>query len=260
MNEKKITMSQNIVKKFQNALDEFVSRHNKNPNVIGIILSGSFIHSIPDKNSDLDISVILRESKTRERGNTWINGIEIEYFMNPIEQVKEYFKTEVGDKAPTTAHMLANSVVLYEKGPYLRELIEEAKSIINRKRPKMSKFKIETEKYSLDDLEKDLEDTFLKKDKFAFQIVSNDILKRSLSVFFSHYRMAKEKSKRLHEQLEDIDKNFSSFFEKALFAGSMAGKYKALLKLIRYDEKLLGGKRPKEWKLRGPVTYSKKDR
>lgn len=250
-------MSKDIVKKFQKALDKFAAMHRKNPNVIGILLSGSFIHSTPDKNSDLDILVILKDSKTRTRGNTWIDGIEIEYFINPIHQIENYLATEVGGKAPCTAHMFANSVVLYRKGDEINRLIKEAKKIIKKKAPKMSKSAIETERYHIDDLEKDLEDTYLRDDAFAFNVVATDVLENSLSTFFKVNRTTKEKSKRLQLQMKSIDPKFERVYTKALLEKNMARKFKLLTAVIRYIENMLGGKRPKEWKLTGPCTVQK---
>lgn len=243
-------MENNNIQKFQSALDKFVERHKRNPNVIGILLSGSFIHSKPDKNSDLDVSVVLKKSQFRERGNTWIKGIEIEYFINPIEQIKYYFKTEVGDKAPCTTHMFANSYILYKKGNELEKLIKEAKKIMKKGVSPMGKMEKELAKYFLDDLQKDLEDTYLKKDRFAFSIIAMAILEKSLSVFTKLKKIQKEKSKRLRDQLKNLEPEFEVLYSKALLEVSLEKKYKALVKLIDYVERHLGGKRPKEWKLR----------
>lgn len=245
----------NNVQKFQSALDKFVEKHKKNPNVIGIILSGSFIHSEPDKNSDLDLSVVLKKSQFRERGNTWIEGIEIEYFINPIEQIKYSFETEVGDKAPCTVHMFANSQILYKKGNEIEKLIKEAKKIMKKGVSSMGNMEKELAKYSLDDLQKDLEDTYLKKDRFAFSIIAMKILEKSLSVFTKLKKIQKEKSKRLREQLKNLEPEFEKLYSKALFEVSLEKKYKALVILIDYIERHLGGKRPKEWKLRSKCIY-----
>ena len=59
------------------------------------MLDRSMKYSIIDKNSDIDIHVILNpECDYRERGNLWIKGIEIEYFKNPPVQIKSYFQKE----------------------------------------------------------------------------------------------------------------------------------------------------------------------
>ena len=130
--------------KFENALKQFVDKHKKNSNVMAILVSGSYVHSKPDKNSDLDVYIVLEKSKMRERGNTWINGIEIEYFINSINQVNSYFKREKeGKDSPSTAHMFVNSKVLLKRGNYLDGLIKEAKIILKKKTPLMNKYEKE---------------------------------------------------------------------------------------------------------------------
>ena len=244
-----------IKQKFDEALKQFTEKQSKNPNVIAVLVSGSYIHSKPDKNSDLDVYVLLKESKTRERGNTWINNIEIEYFINPVKQVRHYFKTEIDQ--PSTAHMFANSKILYKKGNAVNELIKEAKRIIKKPTKKMSKIDIEFAKYFIDDMEKDLEDVYLKKDKFAFFEVANEILGKSLELFFKIKRKTKEKSKRLKAQLKTLDKKFANLYSSAITETNMDKKYKKVKKLAQYVEDYFGGKRPKEWKITSKCTYER---
>ena len=126
-------------KKFTDALSIFAEKYKKNPDVIGILLSGSHLHSKPDKNSDLDVFIVLKNGVMRERGNTFVNGVEIEYFMNPVKKIKEYFKEEAFKKKenPATVHMFANSQVIYKKGNELEKLIKEAKKLIKKPLDKM---------------------------------------------------------------------------------------------------------------------------
>ncbi len=247
-------MVQNLKSKFDDALKQFVERHRKNPNVLAILVSGSYIHSKPDKNSDLDVYIVLEKAKMRERGNAWINGVEIEYFINPVNQVRYYLKTEVGDKAPSTAHMFANSIVLYQKGKTINELIKEAKAIIRKKTPKMNRIEVEFARYGLDDTRKDLEDVYLKKDIFAFSIVANDLLSECVKIFYRIHRIPKEKSKRLRADLKKLDVKFEKLFSEAIQEKDMTKKYKAVNKVVDYIENLIGGKRPKTWKLRSKCT------
>lgn len=239
----------NLKGKFDKALKQFVQRNKKNPNVIAILVSGSYIHSKPDKNSDLDVHVVTKESKTRIRGNTWINGVEIEYFINPIKQIKYYFKTEVGNKAPCTAHMFANSKILYKKGNSINTLIKQAKQILKKPQKKLTNMEIEFSKYFIDDMEKDLEDTYLRKDSFAFNQASIELLQKSLEIFFKIKRTTKEKSKRLQPQIKRLDKTFAELYKDALTETDINLKYKKLRKLVKHIEYNLGGKRKKEWKI-----------
>ena len=247
-------MANNLQEKFDKALKIFVDKHKKNPNVLAILVSGSYIHSTPDKNSDLDVYVLLKESKMRERGNTWINGVEIEYFINPINQVRYYFETETGNKAPCTAHMFANSKILYQKDKTINQLIKEAKAILKKKMPALKKMDLEFARYSIDDTQKDLEDVYLKKDIFTFSLVANNLIQESLELFFKVHRISKEKSKRLQEHLKSIDKNFERLYTSALIENNIDKKFMNINKLVNYTEKLIGGKRPKEWILKSKCT------
>jgi predicted nucleotidyltransferase len=244
-------MKNNLTPKHKKALEKFTEQQKKNPEVIGILLSGSFIHSKPDKNSDLDIFVITKNSKFRERGNIWIDGVEVEYFNNPVKQIRHYFKKEIkGETSPSTAHMFANSVILYNKDPEINTLIKEAKKILKKPNKNMTRFEIEHARYFIDDLGKDLEDMYIKKDNFSFEIISLKILKDCLDIFYKTKRLYPEKSKRLLLNLKKIDKEFANIYKNALLEKDTKKKYAKLKILIKYVEKILGGKRPKEWKLK----------
>jgi|SRR3989339_43673 len=247
-------MSENNLSKFEKVLKKFVDKQIKNQHVIGILVAGSYVHSKPDKNSDLDIHVVLDESKFRERGNTWIDGIEIEYFINPISQIKAYYKEEVGEKAPHTAHMFANSLILFQKGGALDELVKEAKIILKRPIKPMNKNGMELAKYFLDDMAKDLEDVLIKRDFFALSLIAHEIFQKCLQIFLKQKGVEREKTKRLSNQLRAVDKNFDKLFSSAVLESDPKKKYTATIKLINYVENLVGGKRPKEWKFRGKLT------
>lgn len=241
-------MTNDLQPKFNEALEIFIEKHKNNSNVIAILVSGSFIHSKPDKNSDLDVFVLLKNSKYRERGNTWINWVEIEYFINPVEQIRYYFKSEFWTNH--TAHMFANSKILYKKNDEINQIIKEAKIIIKKRLPKINKSQLELSKYNIDDLQKDLEDVYLNKDIFSFNIIYNNILDESINIFFKFYRIPKEKSKRLQNQINSIDKAFERLYYDSLVENEITKKFEIINKLISYIENLIGWKRTKEWKLR----------
>ncbi|MGV8152562.1 MAG: nucleotidyltransferase domain-containing protein [Candidatus Nanoarchaeia archaeon] len=251
-------MNHTLPKKYQDALDLFVKKYKDNKNILGIFLTGSFIHSLPDKNSDLDVYIILKQSYLRERGNTWINGIEIEYFINPVKQIEYYFKTESIKGAPCTAHMFVNSIILFQRDNTYNKLKNKAEIILNKKRKSMNPIEKELSSYQIDDLEKDLEDVYLKKDWFAFNRIAIEIIQDSLEIFYKIKRINTQKPKRLLNYLDNIDPRFALLYKNAVLEKETNKKYNYLVSLIRYLEKMLGGKRKKEWKLKTKCTYLKK--
>ena len=62
--ETKRKRREHMEQRFKNALEIFTAKMKKNPRVIGIVATGSAVHTKPDKNSDLDIFVILDKSTT----------------------------------------------------------------------------------------------------------------------------------------------------------------------------------------------------
>ena len=250
----------NLQTNFQTALQKFVSKYKTKKEVIGIFLTGSFVHSKPEKNSDLDVYILTKSGNFRERGNTWIDGVEIEYFINSVKQVNYYFQEEKLKGHPATAHMFVNSKILYEKGNELRSLMKKAQKFLNLPRNQMSKVSKELVKYQIDDLEKDLEDVYEKKDDFAFEQISMKILEESLEAFLKIKRKNDEKSKRLLPFLEKLDPYFSNLYSEILLAKISKGKFEKLRELVHYIEDLLDGKRSKEWKLRSKCTYLNKNK
>jgi hypothetical protein len=240
--------------RFRHALDLFASRVRRNPRVIGIIATGSVVSSKPDKNSDLDVFILLDKSQTRERGNTWVNGVEVEYFSNPVRQVRYELKQERTSNSAATAYMFANSIVIFKRSSTVDELVKEAKSILNTKPKAMGAVQRENGKYYIDDGKKDLEDMYLKNDLFAFYRTANGLLDLCLNFFYACKRARGTKSKQLETHLKGIDPRFAHLFIKATTLSTMAEKYRAVKNVAEYVEKLLGGARSREWKLRGPLS------
>ncbi len=242
--------------RFRNALDLFASRMRRNRRVIAIIATGSVIHSKPDKNSDLDVFVLLDKSKTRERGNTWIDGVEVEYFANPVNQVRYELKAERASNSAATAYMFAKGMVIFKKNKIVDSLVKEARSILAAKPKAIGAEQRENGKYYIDDGKKDLEDLYLRRNLFAFHRSANGLLEVCLNLFYVCKQARGTKNKNLEAHLKRIDPKFAHLFVKATTASTMAEKYRAVNNVAGYVEKLLGGPRSKEWKLRGPLSLN----
>lgn len=240
----------NIKDKYRKACDEFVNQMKLDKDLIGIIVSGSLIYSKIDKNSDIDIFLILKNGcKYRERGNIWINGVEIEYFKNPPNQIRNYFKKEF--KSPHTAHMLAFGKLVYCSSEEVNKLINEAKQIINRKPPKLNPTQIEFEKYFIDDQFKDLEDSIINSDEVASIIIRNKAINRCIDIFCNMHQIRRDKDKRLNQQISTIDENYLKSVNSALAEGW--NKLNRIEELRILTEELLGGRRSKEWILKSEL-------
>jgi len=239
-----------LAKRFRAAAQQFIEQQCQDEDVIGIFLTGSMVHGRLDPHSDVDIPMVLRpEVNYRERGNTWIDGVEIEYFKNPPQQIRSYFVSEA--KSPHTAHMLAHAEVVYKASPVVDELVAEAKAIWQTPPPAARDFQIELGKYGLDDIQKDLADCMVREDHFAAVMVKHHLIDTSINLFCMMHRLYRTKNKRLHAQLAEVDENFALIIHRLLKTQIPAQA--SLDDLSRYMENVLGGKRSKEWVLNSPL-------
>lgn len=234
-------------RKYKKAIEKFINSIKEDNEIIGILVSGSYVIAELDKNSDVDIHLILDEKcDYRERGNTWIDGVEIEYFKNPPQQIRSYFEKE--KESPHTAEMLVNSIIKYKSSKVIDELIEEANKILEEIPDKLKDFEIEISKYHIDDLFKDLMDCFEKKDKLGFYFVKSKIINECIFIIFRLKQFRTPKDKRLFVKIKEVDAKFAEKIEEAIDEDLL--KLEKIKNLVRFVEKHLGGKRDKEWKLK----------
>jgi hypothetical protein len=239
-----------IPAKYKPLVERFIAPYKKNPNVVGIVVTGSVVHGTPDKNSDVDVQIILKKGDWRERGNTWVDGVEFEYLINPVAQIKLYFANETQKH---TAHMLANGVVAFERDPVIKQLVAQAKKVLRQAPPAITVVQRENAKYALDDGRKDLEDVFLRGDAFSFHQTAAMLVDKCIDVFCMVKRIGREKDKRLEQHLQSADPAFAKLLKAAVLEKVDKKRYRNLQQLISYTESLIGGPRPKEWKIRGPL-------
>lgn len=235
---------------YRQASEIFIEQVKTDPEIIGIIVCGGWLEGHIDPNSDIDIHLILDpKCNYRERGNTWINGIEMEYFKNPPQQIRRYFELETA--SPHTAFMLAQGEIRYQESPIVATLKAEADNILAKGRKPMPGFALELAKYMLDDHYKDLEDAQAAQDIVGSNLLQKKILNESIDLFYKLRQKYRPKDKRLLASLQHIDSDFAKIIQRCL--ASTWNDHKGLDPLKIYIDQLLGGSRSKEWTLKGPL-------
>lgn len=225
----------------------FAEELKTRPDVLGVILAGSWLEGDPDLHADIDIPVILHpDAETRQRGNLWREGIEIEYLENSPQQIRAYFRQET--KSPHTAHMLAHGIIAWQRDPVVADLIEEAQTIWKKGPEPVSKFGLKMARYRLDDWQKDLADARAKGDEFGASLVRNQIVNLCIQHVCLAHGQWPDKNKRVSRQLAQIDSVFHHLLTR--FA---AGDNPAAGPLFDRMESYLQGKRGQEWFLQGPL-------
>jgi hypothetical protein len=111
------------MERFERALQAAVERllDEFGDDLLGILFGGSAAYGTPMANSDIDLFVLIRP-RWRQRRNEVVEGVEIEMFINPTEQIRR----ELDDRHHTTVDMFARGRILHDPTGAVSELVERA--------------------------------------------------------------------------------------------------------------------------------------
>ena len=115
------------MKKWEKVLYRFLEEYKNEAYVIGAILGGSYATGNYTINSDIDIHIITKNVDWKERGNKIINGIMIEYFINPISELYNYMEDDhIRRKHMSTASMIGYGKIIFDKTGEVLRLKDDA--------------------------------------------------------------------------------------------------------------------------------------
>jgi len=131
------------------ARDFINSCHFKN-DIESVFLVGSHASGNADEFSDIDLYIILSdEVKWRKRGNKRVGGFLIEYFANPMRQIKKYIDSSYPNVELHEVTMILGGIVIFDKNATANELIDYCRQKITSEFPKMNEFNVKTGLYHL---------------------------------------------------------------------------------------------------------------
>ena len=132
------------------ALGKFLKPWEENEVVEAAILTGSYAIGLQTPRSDVDVYIILSDDVDwRERGNVLVDGFLIEYFANPVRQIRRYFEDEHSRNKRNTARIILIGKVLFDKTGIIKALRAEAEEYMRKPFPKPDPVKVELAKYIL---------------------------------------------------------------------------------------------------------------
>ena len=114
------------MEKWRDVLEKFISKYKDNDDVIGAVLCGSYASVNYTNNSDIDVHIITKDIVFKERGNVIIDGIMVEYFMNPLSEIYKYLESDFKSGRLVDANMFSNGEVLFDKTGEIEKLKREA--------------------------------------------------------------------------------------------------------------------------------------
>ena len=133
---------------FEAAVEEFLTPWRRRRSVVGALLCGSYITGSPSAHSDLDLHIILADGTAwQERGNRVVMGYLVEYFANPPDALRTFYKSDRERQRHVTATMFATGRVLFDLTGSVQALRRDAQKSLRTPFPKLSSRQVETMKY-----------------------------------------------------------------------------------------------------------------
>ena len=177
------------MKNWQEILSNFLEKFKNEEYVIGAVLCGSYANGNNTKNSDIDVHIITKEISFKERGNVIIDGIMIEYFMNPLNEIYKYLENDYKNRRRLAdANMFANGKILFDKTGDIEKLKQESKKYYEMDFPEPDKNTILCNNYACWDLMDEIKDRIDNNESYEFlyyqllkELISNYYYKNKIS-------------------------------------------------------------------------------
>lgn len=121
--------------------------------LIGLLFAGSAAYGTPMRNSDVDLYVLIRPT-WRQRRNRIIEAVEVEMFINPVQQIRR----ELDEGPNATVDMFARGRIVYDPAGVVAELVDRAKQIAVQPPQAPDETELYFIRYRPSDLLRDVED------------------------------------------------------------------------------------------------------
>jgi len=138
------------MKKWEKVAIDFINSCGFKDDIKAVFLTGSHVFGNADEFSDIDLYIILSDDvKWRERGNKQIDGMQVEYFANPMRQVKKYIDDSYPSIRLIEINMILGGAIIYNKNSTAERMMDYCRQKAMSQFPIMSEFNVKTGLYNL---------------------------------------------------------------------------------------------------------------
>jgi predicted nucleotidyltransferase len=252
------------MEKWEIALNKFIATWKNKKEVIGFLVCGSYVTGNPSKHSDIDLHIILSDKTNwRERGNKIIDGYLIEYFANPIKQIKSYMKNSFNENTNMEQVQFATGKIIIDKTKDVKKLKLLAKNYMKKKFSKPSKISIELNKYFLNESIEKLQELYETNSK-SFEISYYNKLLENFNLYSKFISERKYKAHKIYELLttnakkkyllkEYKDKTYLKLFLNCINAKTNKQKILSFKNITTYALNKMGKFNIDGWKIKTPL-------
>lgn len=245
------------------ALNSFLEEWKGKDFVLGAVLTGSYATNNNTINSDIDVHIVLDDSiDWRERGNKIVNGFLIEYFANPIKQIKKYMLDDYLSMIKTDANMYSNGKIIFDKNGIVSKIQEEAKIELAKDFEVINNVSLELMKYHLFDEFENLKDNYENESFDYYYYLYLDQILNNYKTYLGAELPSKSKIfkfftseifRKQYNLKKFPDDNFISLYLEAIKEENKPNKYQLVTLLKDYVLEKMGGFNIDGWKLKGSL-------
>ena len=257
----------NMETRHTKVIDTFIKKYLGDEEVLAILVTGSFARGIDDKDSDLDLQVVTSsQSRHRKRGNVIIDGVLVEYCINPYHQIRKYFEIDAKHNNPMMSIALLEGKIIFEKYKSASRLKKYAKASLEMGYAMLNKDRVSFYKYVLADTLNKMNSLYRKeRDDFSFLFHVNLRLIYETYATFLRLNLLKdpmlkdyfEGNTRFGHIINDFpDKRFASMFLSAMKSNAPREQIVKYRTLTNHVLQKMGGLTLNGWSLRIPIDYS----
>ena len=181
-------MQEKNSKNWEKALETFLADYKNREDVIGAILCGSYATGNYTENSDIDIHIFTTETGQKERGVKLIDGILIEYFINPLSQSYKYLEDDFKSAKLCDANMYSYGKILFDKTGAIAELKNRSLEYYGKPFDAPSESRILLNNYACWDLMDEINSKIARGKNYDFiyfllvkELISNYFYKNSIA-------------------------------------------------------------------------------
>lgn len=155
------------MEKWKQTLNFFLEEYKTDEKIIGAILGGSYANGNYTDSSDIDISIITSDDNYKKRGNIIIDGIMIEYFINPISELVKYMEDDyINRRRLSTSNLIGNGLIIFDKENKMQELQSLALSYYKKDFPLPNEASLKCKKYACWDAFDELKNKFKNNESY----------------------------------------------------------------------------------------------
>jgi predicted nucleotidyltransferase len=185
--------------RYRKALDAALAELTVDPEVVGIVWTGSIQQGIPDRTSDIDLYVVTHKPYYY-RATRRYEGVITELFVNNVASMR--WRITRPDQIAAAAGFATGEVLLDRTG-VVAELREIARARWQAPRPALAEEQVKLLRYTLTDMADDLDD--VEHDPVAAKVVGAALVQEAMQAFCKIHRHHGAKPKRLYAYVAERD-------------------------------------------------------